>query len=98
MCSVSFIGTGWRDTAPPNYPNVWPTVINPNLTPGSDDVTRAEFEALRHEMQELKTLLLAAKRFDRETGQPDCEMDEKVEIIRRVADLVGVDLEDIFSE
>lgn len=30
-------------------------------------------------------------------GQPDCEMDDKVNLIKRVAELVGVDIKDIFK-
>jgi hypothetical protein len=60
-------------------------------------VTKEEFDALRREMEELKELLLAAKRFDEATGQPDCEMDEKIELIRRVAEVVGVDVDEVFG-
>lgn len=62
-----------------------------------DSVSRADFEKLREEMEELKELLKAAKRFDEATGQPDCEMDEKIELIRRVADMVGVDVDEVFG-
>lgn len=54
-----------------------------------------EFEALRREVQELKELLKAAKKFDQATGQPDCEMDEKIAFIKQVAEFVGVDLQDV---
>lgn len=62
-----------------------------------ETISREEFDALRCEVEELKALLLAAKAFDEATGQPDCEMDEKVELIKRVAEAVGVDLEDLFG-
>ena len=38
-----------------------------------------------------------AKEIDRVTGQPDCEMDEKVAIIKRFAEVVGVDLSEVFG-
>lgn len=60
-------------------------------------LTKKEFEALRKEIEELKKLLLAAKAFDEATGQPDCEMDEKVALIRQIADLVGVDVDEVFG-
>ncbi len=63
-----------------------------------DSVSRAEFDALRREMEELKKLLTAAKQFDEATGQPDCEMDEKVTLIKAIAKLVGVDLGDVFGK
>jgi len=39
-----------------------------------------------------------AKVFDAITEQPDCEVDEKVALIKRIAELVGVDLHDVFEE
>jgi len=60
-------------------------------------VTRSEFEKLRYEVEELKALLKAAKRFDVNTGQQDCEHEEKIKIIRKVAEFVGVDIVDVFK-
>lgn len=60
--------------------------------------TREEFEALKKEVEELKKLLLAAKEYDEKTGEPDCEIDEKVEVIKKIAKLVGVDMESVFAK
>lgn len=95
MCVVSFLGDDYGRT----FPNRWPSVPlqpQPIIVPG-ETVTREEFEELRKEIQELKLLLIAAKRYDEETGQRDCEKDEKVELIKQLAEAVGVDLEDIFG-
>jgi hypothetical protein len=48
-------------------------------------------------MEELRKLLVAAKDFDVVTGQPDCEVDDKVALIKRLAELVGVDMSDVFN-
>jgi hypothetical protein len=90
MCVASNVSDYWRDTAlqKPYY--------LPVLTGG--DVSRAEFDALKKDIEELKKLLLAAKRYDEATGQPDCEADEKVALIKKFADLVGVDLTEIFGK
>ena len=93
MCMVSNLGTGYGDT----FPERWPSIPIPPQPVYEPAISREEFEALRREIEELKKLLRAAKDFDEATGQPDCEMDEKVELIKRVAELVGVDLEDLFS-
>lgn len=61
------------------------------------EISKKDFDALKAEVEELRELLLAAKRFDEATGQPDCEMDEKVELIRQIADLVGVDVDEVFG-
>ena len=89
MCTVSMVAGGWRD----QFPQRWPAVL-----PAEPAIRREEFEALRREVQSLKTLLQAAKRFDTETGQPDCEQDEKVAFIRKIAEMVGVDMADVFPE
>lgn len=59
-------------------------------------VTKSEFDALRNEVAELKKLLLQAKEYDRATGQPDCEMEDKIAMLRKMAEFVGVDLSEVF--
>ena len=97
MCMVSNVGDGWAEKFPDKWPNINPP---PHSAPFiiQPEVSRAEFEALRKEMEELKKLLIAAKNFDKATGQPDCEMDEKVKLIKAIAKLVGVDMGDVFGK
>jgi hypothetical protein len=45
----------------------------------------------------MKALLLKAKEYDAKTGQADCEMEEKIKVLRQVATLVGVDLDEVFT-
>lgn len=99
MCTVSNIGDSWSKSVPDRYP--WtqpytspPTNPFPNPIPG---VSQAEFDRLKREVEALRQLLAAAKTFDAATGQPDCEVDEKVELIRRIAEYVGVDLADVLE-
>lgn len=94
MCTVSNIGDGWANKFPEKWPKWWPQQPPIVIPP---DVTRDEVEALRREVRELKKLLEAAKKFDAATGQPDCEMAEKVKLIKAIAKLVGVDLGDVFD-
>lgn len=46
--------------------------------------TEEEFDALKREIEEMKKLLMKAKEYDERTGQPDCEMDDKVELLRKI--------------
>jgi hypothetical protein len=94
MCTVSAMGDEWGRTFPDRWPNVYPS---PNTSTYIVPISREEFEALKSEVEALKRLLQEAKAFDEATGQPDCEMDEKVALIRKVAEFVGVDLEDVFG-
>lgn len=102
MCTVSMIGDDfhkrwpqnpvnpWREIDPTNYPNNTPIRA---LLP---EISRIEFDALKKEVEALKKLLEAANKYDQETGQPDCHMDEKVNLIKRLAEITGVDMKDVF--
>lgn len=90
MCVMSAIGDYWQHELPQK--TYWPSVSNPEIP-----ISRAEFDALKRDVEELKKLLLAAKKYDEATGQPDCETDAKVALIRKVAELVGVSMEDVFG-
>lgn len=101
---VSNIGDGWRDSFPKKWPQLpqWPQFPTPlpHIPPYQipSEVTREEIEALRKEMEELKRLLQAAKRFDESTGQPHCEIDEKVAMVKAVGAAVGVDMQEVFEQ
>ncbi len=96
MCVVSSVGDYYRDRSPWITP--WITPQAPVYPPFKDTVTREEFDRLKKELEELKKVLKAAKIFDEATGQEDCELDDKVAVIKRAAELLGVDLEDIFNK
>lgn len=60
-------------------------------------VERHEFEALKREVLEMKQELLKAKEEDIKNGEPDCEMEEKVKLLKAVAEAVGVSLDEVFK-
>lgn len=60
-------------------------------------ITREEFDALKRDVLEMKELLKRAKKYDEDNGEPDCEMEEKVALVRKVCELVGVNIDDILS-
>ncbi len=101
MCAVSFVGDHyaekwqryhWIPNVSPNTPPSHTVTLTPNL------VGREEFEKLKAEVADMKELLKRAKAYDEATGQPDCERAEKVDLLRRVAKLVGVDLGDVLTK
>lgn len=79
-------GKKWEDQYPTVLPNTTITYVS--------GITREEFEALKKEVQDVKELLKKAKAYDEETGQKDCEMEEKIALLKRFAEFVGVDLTD----
>lgn len=94
MCVVSNVGDYYHDR--------WRDFLNPTVQTGtitySPTVTKAEFDALKKEVEEMKRLLINAKEIDDKTGQKDCEQEEKVKILKEVAKLVGINLEDIWPQ
>ncbi len=62
------------------------------------EISRQEFEDLKKEVEEMKKLLIRAKEYDERTGQHDCEMEDKVETLKKIAKLVGVSLDDVFKK
>lgn len=107
MCIVSNIGDNWRNNwiQPENPYKEIPKIFESNADrkaieelQKSNKKLADEMRALKKEMESLKKLLKAAKVYDEETGQKDCEMDDKVALIKKIADLVGVDMKEVFDK
>lgn len=60
--------------------------------------TREDLDELKRELEEVKKLLKAAKRYDKAMGEPDCELEEKIGKILKLAKYVGVDMSDVFPD
>jgi len=100
MCVVSMVGDF--------YDEKWFPPIKPQQNPfnkttiSTEDLgkwlapTRKEFDALKKEVEEMKKLLQKALEYDKKNNEPHCEMEDKVVLLKKVAELVGVSLEDIF--
>jgi hypothetical protein len=96
MCVVSYIGDYATREIPKIYPWVIPTVIPTTVPPVViEGPSKEEFDALKKEVEALKKLLKAAKKYDKETGQPGCQTDEKFDLLKKIAEKVGVDLKDV---
>lgn len=103
MCVVSMVGDHfqdkWTDPQYPYYPQI------KTITTDSIDfdeilkgkVTRAEFDALKKEVEEMKKLLERAAEYDKRNNEPNCEMEDKVALLKKVAEAVGVNLDEIFK-
>ena len=98
MCVVSMVGDHYRDKfnpppfAPP--PSQWETLPDiARRVANNQTVTREEFDKLKCEMEEMKALLKKAKLYDQANGEPDGETDEKWELLKKIAEKVGVTLD-----
>jgi len=74
----------------PDYSDLFKRVQN-------QEVTKIEFDALKKEVEEMKAILKKAKLYDEQTGQPHCEMEDKVSKLKEIAKLMGVDLSEVFK-
>ncbi len=92
MCVASMVSDFYRDRW--NQPQSLPYYT---ITTGSE-VSRKDFEDLKKEVEDMKKLLQKAIEYDKINNQPHCEMEDKVELLKKVAELVGVSLEDIFEK
>jgi hypothetical protein len=103
MCVVSAVIDHKTRQWPEVYPNVWPVVnpITPNVYPSGvaqRDSTTIKLDALREEVKELRAqveflleLIPTLKKYDEDNEEPNCEMDEKVELIRNLCEMLGID-------
>lgn len=69
--------------------------LSKGMTPTITQISREEFDKLKSEVELLKGLLIRAKKYDIDNNEPDCEMVEKVDMLKRIAELVGVDLKEV---
>lgn len=99
MCSVSMIGQHyddmWRQL--PFYPKPQPGG-GVSIIKVGPEVTRAEFDELTRQVTEMKELLKRAKKYDEDNGQPDCEIDDKMERLRQIATIVGINLDEVLQK
>jgi len=98
MCAVSYVGDYWQTTLPKKYywEDIQPFVHQP-YAPNPPAISKEDFDALKKDVEELKKLLKAAKAYDEAVGEPDCEMEDKVALIKKIAKIVGVDMSEIFN-
>lgn len=98
MCVVSMIGDHYNDKWK-DWKQVGPVTnipVNPLVFPAY--ATKEDIESLRKEVLEMKELLKKAIQYDIINNQKDCHNTDKLAFLKKVADLVGVDLKDILKD
>lgn len=95
MCVVSMVGDDWsRRDKWPQWPRELPF---PNKDMNDIQELKARMVTLEIAVT-MRTELEAAKQKDIDEGNPDCEMDDKVIILKKIADLLGETLDGIFPK
>lgn len=87
MCAVSMVGDDWTKRFPERYPSIWPNGPSqiPVPYPTEAPISRKEFDKLKKDVEQMKKELEAAKAQDVADGAPDCEMEDKVALLKKVA-------------
>ena len=91
MCVVSMIGDHYNDKWNQPY---YQDLFNRE---SSLKEFKKEFLELKKEVEEMKIFLKRALDYDKKTAQPHCETEEKIKILRKVAEIVGISLEDVLD-
>lgn len=89
MCVVSMIGD--------HYSDKWKADAYQYTINHICEVSKAEFESLKKEVEEMKQLLIKAKIYDEQNNEPNCEMEDKIKLLKEVAEKLGVNLDEVFK-
>jgi hypothetical protein len=84
------VGDHYRDRW--TEPKYYPIIQEPQYA------TREEIEALREEVLQMRQLLERALEYDRKNNEPECQLEEKIAMLKKVAEIVGVDLTDLIGK
>lgn len=105
MCVYSMVIDGTLENWRKNYPNIQPW--NPPETypfAGTASnifepmATKEELDLLRRDFEDFKTLVKKAIEYDKRSNQPNCESEDKLELVKNIAKLIGVDIADILPK
>lgn len=100
MCVVSMVGDHFHDKWKDNdwlKPYIQPGISHP-IQVNPVQMTQDQFEQLLNEVREMRKLLERALEYDKRNNEPHCEIEEKIATLKKVAELVGVSLEDLFEK
>jgi hypothetical protein len=107
MCAVSAVGDNWTPQFEKWKDQLWPHTVpggpipvnpGPLFPSGSPPPSREEFNELKDLVLQMKKELEAARAQDIANNEPDCEMEDKVAVLKKIAQMVGVSLENVFPE
>lgn len=100
MCVVSMISDEFSKSQKPLLPPFIDEKKDPKewVSNFRDIVSNETIEKLKAEIKILERLLIAAIDYDARTGQPECEVAEKVAFLKAVAKALDFDLSHIGGE
>lgn len=82
VCTYSMLASGFIQSPPAIQYTTFPQYA-----------TKEDIEELKIQIKALERLLMAAREYDKVTGQTDCEDVDKIKLIQDIADKLGVEIE-----
>lgn len=90
MCVVSMVMDHYSDKWK-RYVDTYP--IPPQIYPPPDILSNPPVPIItREEIEEFKALLERAREYDKIHNQPNCELEEKKQALKKIAEQMGVDI------
>lgn len=109
MCVVSMVGDHfgheWRKITQPGDSTLEWIKGLPNTNPDpsywqphlSAPISHEQFNRLKTQVESMKALLRLAVDYDKRTGQPGCEIEEKIARLRQVAEAFKINLDELLK-
>lgn len=103
MCVVSNMGDQFTKTWPIPLPGPVPTPMWPQQLPYSQPMPAPQIAPApypgptREQFEEFLDLFRAAKKIDAYLGTPDCEMEEKLAVLKEHAKRLGLNPDEVFK-
>lgn len=85
MCVVSMVMDHYADKWKPYIEPQYPFGETMPLAPSIPQITKEEIE-------EFRKLLERAREYDKRNNEPDCELDEKRQLLKKIAKQLDIDI------
>lgn len=93
MCTLSMVLDHYNDEWQRRWLQPQPMPAWPYIMPVQPSVVPVVVPPTQVEIDEFRRLLERARIYDRENGQPDCELEEKRKKIKDLATQLGVEID-----
>lgn len=94
MCVVSMVADHYDKKWGQNFPSI----NNESANSLRINMLQGQLEQLRKEFEEFKELWKKAAEYDKQHNQPHCEQEEKLKILRKVAEVLDINIDDVLKD
>lgn len=91
MCVVSAVGDEWTKKIMPMIPGDFTATYTFSQLTDQEIQTLREF--IRNDLPEFRRMIEEARQYDIDNNEPECQNEEKFELIRKIAKELGIEEE-----